>query len=127
MTLEKFLKLSQDKQALEVAKFVNPGPWKHEWVYAIGQAEQGLRRMCSKCKIGYCIGSECPVPNKVKVDWNLAKELQGECGDDFWPNLVCMHYGLDLVDFDLWAVLRATPTDYIAACMAAKNYFEKEQ
>jgi len=70
------------------------------------------------------------IPSPPIIDWNTAKRLQGECfSKEFWHSME-----------DIWAVVAddnkpnpwnwAIDTDqpihYIAAAMAAKNYFDKE-
>ena len=148
MTLEKFLKLPKDKQELEVAKFVNPGTWWHDFVEDLGTLDGDYYAQCCKCGMatdshGSASGlvrevsglkkTPCTAPDPLKLDWNLAKKLQAKCDRDKFQ------YGLwlagnvypprdrqreEILDY---ATYVATPIHYITACMEAKNYFDKEQ
>ena len=68
-----------------------------------------------------------------KIDWNTAKRLQGECIRDVFDSqlrLVCeAHYQNNKVTdgrLEYWARHLVTDAQWIAATMAAKNYFDKE-
>ena len=126
MTLTEFLNLPNPEQALEAAKCFNKKPWDHEWQKGFNASHK-----CLKCGHQGFDKMPCPLPDPLTLDWNTAKRLQGECERNKFDtalDAVAMALGINQVvwweeSFD-YAVHDADPLHYIAACMAAKDYFE---
>jgi len=132
MTLTEFLTLPQDKQELEVAKFVNPGPWKHD-IDSIGHEHKGgHKKHCTKCGWYKQLPTTCKRPDRLTLDWNLAKRLQGEITLVTKANIfddtlkVIWRADEEYYLYEYWRQWEVKPIHYIAAAMAAKNYFKEQ-
>ena len=137
LTIKEYLNLTKDEQS-KIAGKLRPGPWKHELVdYSIPShddpfvGKKGKEFFCKKCKFVVHGKEDCSVPDPIPIDWNHAKALQGECGDDFDIESVYsiiepynrLEDTQDISDYVSW-LLEADPIHYIAACLKVKGELE---
>ena len=62
-----------EELALELAKVLTPGPWKHD----MDSRRAGVCHKCKRLPDGYC-----PVPDPIDIkDWNVAKYWQKRCDE----------------------------------------------
>ena len=129
MTLKEFLQLPKEEQAIEAAKVFTPKPWKHKFRVPKTAIEScRISRRCVKCDEVVVVSedSPCSVPDPIKIDWNNAKRLQGECFEASVYDAIKEIFLLELgaVTYGIWITCYCKPIHYIAACMAAKGYFK---
>ena len=76
-TAETLLALSEDELALEAAKVLTPGPYKHEPTKG-----SGICKRCGVCPSIWCKGlafyddNSCRPPDPITLDWNTAMKLR---------------------------------------------------
>ena len=127
MTIQEFLNLTPDQQALEAAKGFTEKPWKHNW--CIGQ--------CSRCPArSFTPEAEipCPVPDPLTLDRNTAGKIKSQFTHDEWTG-AAMKTGKIVIgdgweDFLLetkynYIIHIMTAAESIAASMECKNYFKE--
>ena len=134
MTLKEFLALPPEEQAIEAAKSLTEKvikPYYSTWQH---KPANGMFGKCLKCN--RFIGGDdiktdlCPIPDPMKIDWNNAKRLQGECDKNQFEDAieeVAVAMKEDLEWFEEWVdylLHEITALHIITACMLAKNLLE---
>ena len=117
-TAKEWLAVPEDELGVELAKVLTPGPWKHKWV----SGEQG-KQVCKKCHTRYslqAVKDSCPVPDPIKVDWNVAMEWFRESKP--LKSILRSLCGPSWASATSWMLVEAQPHHYlIAAAMAAER------
>ena len=110
----------------EIRKLVVPKPWKHDYI------KGACRCMCVKCEEvgvmdevgGYVFKNpDCPIPDPIDLDWNLAKKMQAECDQDKFTAALCRIFQ-SLAEpergfYEVWIERTAQSKHYITAALVA--------
>ena len=153
MTIQEYLNLPEQEQAIEAGKCFTDKPWKHNC------APHGVENhwFCTKCdksfpaekvvkngkSIHYAFQKftattiDCPISDPITIDWNTAKRLQGEVCDTEEKKQVFDYVLVDIEEIVTgisqwdedskeycWDLFSIKPIHYIAAGMAAKEWFK---
>ncbi len=76
-TLEEWLELPDAQLAVEAAKVLTPGPWRHEPRQVWGDPPTWQCAKCGKEEQGRQgeIAGDCPIPDPLNIDdWNVAMD-----------------------------------------------------
>ena len=123
---KEYLAMDDKTFAVEIAKKLTPGPWKHD-----PEPDASARFICTRCNknledyiyravpgaVEFNDLNDCPIPDPIILDPNTAKIWQGKYeASKYYSAMRDIHSEIDCDgSFDVWLLFDAQPRHYLLA------------